>query len=125
MRKTVAVDLDGVLAQYDNWKGVECIGDPIEGAREFISNLLSEFKVVIHTTRCSQTSNQGYTEHSLEEHIRNWLTKHKFPAGIEIWVREGKPIAVAYIDDRAVCCKPQTNPKAFIEALDKVRELAE
>lgn len=28
MKKNVCVDLDGVLAQYDRWKGIEHIGDP-------------------------------------------------------------------------------------------------
>lgn len=33
-KKTVAVDLDGVLADYSTgWQGIEHIGDPIPGAR--------------------------------------------------------------------------------------------
>ena len=26
---TIAVDLDGTLARYDGWKGIDHIGDPI------------------------------------------------------------------------------------------------
>jgi hypothetical protein len=124
MKKTVAVDLDGVLAQYNGWKGIEHIGDPIEGAKEFIETLLENFVVLIHTTRCSQTSNQGYTEFELYQYIQNWLDKHKFPHGIEIWTREGKPIATAYVDDRAVSCVPQVDPLAFTNALEWVQDLA-
>ena len=50
-KKTVCVDVDGVLAQYDRWRGVDHIGDPIFGAKEFVADLRKKYKVVIHTTR--------------------------------------------------------------------------
>jgi len=51
MKKSVCVDLDGVLAQYDGWKGVEHIGDPIPGAVQFTKKLQEVARVVIFTTR--------------------------------------------------------------------------
>ena len=35
MKNTVCVDLDGTLAKYDGWKGLEHIGEPIDGSVEF------------------------------------------------------------------------------------------
>ena len=30
----IAIDLDGTLAEYDGWKGIDNIGKPIKGAVE-------------------------------------------------------------------------------------------
>jgi hypothetical protein len=107
-KKTVAVDLDGVLAKYDGWKGVRNIGDPIPGAVEFLKDLSKFANVVIYTTRCSTDTNPGIGLDLLEGMVRNWLTLHGFVYS-SIYVGQGKPIAAAYIDDRAVTCKPQEN----------------
>ncbi len=94
--RTVAVDLDGVLAQYDGWKGDEHIGEPIPGAVAFV-NKLSEFaNVTVHTARM-------YTSHDL---VRKWLDEHGFRYA-NVWAGNGKPIASAYVDDRAVSCIPE------------------
>lgn len=104
--KTVCVDLDGVLAQYDGWKGVEHIGDPIPGAREFLSALKAlPAKVVIHTTRTNTMSNQGVPGTKLLFLVEEWLKKHDMPHDT-VATAEGKPLAVAYVDDRAVVCRP-------------------
>jgi hypothetical protein len=125
-KKSVAVDLDGVIAQYDGWKGVENIGDPMPGAREFLAKLREKFKVIIHTTRVSTEVNKGTPREMLIGYVAGWLAGHDLPFD-EIWFGEGKPIAVAYIDDRAVSCRPQdyTDPIiAFQNALTKVEHLA-
>lgn len=111
MRKTVAVDLDGVLARYSGWGGVEEIGQPIEGARNFLAGLIEEYKVVIHTTRCNPDPfNEGENRiepEKAKEIIENWLDEHRMPYD-RVFIGRGKPIAVAYVDDRAVYCRPQT-----------------
>ena len=116
MKKSVCVDLDGVLAQYDGWKGVEIIGDPILGAREFLLKLREKYFIVIHTTRTNSLVNKGMGERELRLIVEDWLVKNDmiFDA---ITVKDGKPIAVAYVDDRAVMCCPQKSDKAFENAL--------
>jgi len=105
-QKTVCVDLDGVLAQYDGWKGVEYIGEPIQGAVEFIKDLVGTgCQVLIHTTRCTAKVNP-YPRSFLEGMVRSWMRKHHFPR-CDIYTGQGKPLAAAYVDDRAVVCKPQ------------------
>lgn len=119
---TVAVDLDGVLAQYDKWEGVDRIGDPIPGAIPFVQALLDEgFTVCVHTTRTNPAVNKSedtgqphlqgerWAKH-LRKLVRQWLSMWGFPAiGERFYVHAdpGKPIAVAYVDDRAVSCEPQ------------------
>ncbi len=34
--RIVSIDFDGVLSQYDGWKGEKITGVPIVGAKEFI-----------------------------------------------------------------------------------------
>lgn len=126
MKKTVAVDLDGVLARYDGWKGVDHIGEPIPGARAFVRVLRQQFEVVVYTTRCNAELNREGAE-LLRNRIRHWLEAHGFEYD-HIHAEQGKPPATAYIDDRAVSCRPQDyeNPvDAFADAIWEARELAE
>ncbi len=134
--KTVCVDLDGVLAQYDEWKGVEKFGPVIPGARFFLEALRRVgFKIVIHTTRCSPDVNPQKEEGNfppepdwlpggrmafwttyLVDLVRQWLNDNDLPFD-EIWSGRGKPLADIYIDDRAVACRPQDDPEAFKNAV--------
>lgn len=149
MKKTVLVDVDGVLAQYDGWKGLEHFGDPIHGAVEFTKKLSEKYEVCIFTTRAHAPSNKSEVEKNLtklgfggpgataiesgEAHLSDedaqkvlnsllvqWLDKH----GFHYDRIEGKPICVAIVDDRAIECLPQQheNPEeAFADALNILR----
>ena len=119
MKKTVLVDLDGVLADYSQgFKGIENIGDPIPGAVEFSKRLASFARVVIYTTRCKAYSEgvpgpDGVPEPNRSDPsvlvgiVKAWLDKHGF-AYDEIYSGQGKPFAACIIDDRAVNCNPQS-----------------
>jgi hydroxymethylpyrimidine pyrophosphatase-like HAD family hydrolase len=95
--RTICFDLDGVLAQYDGWKGKDHIGNPIEGMRELLENLQSDgWNIIIFTTR-------GAHETQL------WADKYNMPYkwininGDFFGQNMGKPIANIYVDDRAIC----------------------
>lgn len=103
--QTVSVDLDGVLASYDGSAGVEHIGDPIPGAKEFISSIREiPARVCIYTTRTNSLLNTGHTSRELRQIVEDWLVKHDIP--FDSIACDGKPLAVAYVDDRAVVCRP-------------------
>ncbi len=120
----VCLDLDGVLAQYDKWKGVDHIGDPIPGALEFAKQLAKICEIVIFTSRCAQDVLEGsrITPGQLRVKVIEWLEKHKFPF-TDVYTGQGKPRAAAFIDDRAVNCNPQTNTDAFTVALGLTKAL--
>ena len=120
----VCLDLDGVLAQYDKWKGVDHIGDPIPGALEFSKQLAKICEIVIFTSRCAQDVLEGsrITPGQLKVKVIEWLEKHKFPF-TDVYTGQGKPRAAAFIDDRGVNCSPQTDKDAFTTALDLTRAL--
>ena len=124
MKKTVCVDLDGVLADYrDGWQGLENIGVPIKGAVAFTRELAKFAEVVIYTTRCCENLGRGRTIAELRGLVQAWLDKHGFHYQ-DIYVGQGKPIAEAYIDDRAVSCRPQDSlPGEYACAMDDTKEL--
>ena len=121
--KTVAIDVDGVLAQYDGWKGPDVIGDPIPGARGFLEELNKRgFRIVIHTTR---TRDFEGTDHKARcAAVKKWLVKHNLPHHV-LHTQIGKPIACAYVDDRAVPCRPSDDDRvAFNTALVSINFLS-
>lgn len=87
MRETVCVDFDGVLAQYDGWKGEETLGKPNPGAVGFVKDLIEEgYEVAIHTTRdCGR----------IQEWLQLWSLDHP-----SVYPTREKPPALIYIDDR-------------------------
>ncbi len=117
MKQTVCVDLDGVLAKNDGWKGVDYFGGVIPGAIEFTKNLSEQFNVCIFTCRCNQESNNEYSIEELKEKVQKWLDSNGFYYD-QIYTGMGKPIALAYIDDRSISCLPEVfNIEAFNSAL--------
>ena len=104
-KRDICVDLDGVLAEYNGWKGYDHFGDPLPGAVEFTKKLSELGRVVIFTTRACPLQNEA-TPQELKKKIETWLQKHGFHFD-SVYIGVGKPPAAAYIDDRAVQCRPQ------------------
>lgn len=112
--RTVAVDFDGVIHDYDGWRDGSIYGGPVDGAFDALSWLLSKYYVVIHTSR-----SPGQVVAWLESHgftaVRDSLkfdetssTNIDGTPGL-FWDSEGillvtrrKYAAIAYIDDRAI-----------------------
>lgn len=113
MKPTIAVDLDGVLAQYGGWKGVEVIGEPVARAREFLVKIREMgCEVMIYTTRCCEDVGRGEKAYLLVDRVRAWLEEHDMPYDT-IWSGQGKPIYFAVVDDRAFRCRPQPEGKGI------------
>lgn len=111
--KTVAIDLDGVLAQYDGWKGGREIGGPVDGAVEFTRGLSGWARVIIFTVRLR--------DEAAKAQIEAWLREYGFAFDE---VSSGKPLAHAYVDDRGISCRPQEDgPVAFVIAEEEIRVL--
>lgn len=107
-KPTVAVDLDGTIAVYDRWRGLEHIGDPIPGAKEFLTALREFAIVLIWTTRCNpevEDRPEGVTADTLGRIVRGWLDQHGLPYD-DVYTGPVKPLAACFLDDRAVSCRP-------------------
>jgi adenylylsulfate kinase len=94
-RQTIAVDFDGVIADYQGWKGANVLGAPRADVIVALQALRAEgWKIVVHTTRG-------------EEDIRTYLTDAHVPfdeinLNSDYVTRGPKPVATVYWDDRAV-----------------------
>ncbi len=131
-RPRVAVDLDGVLAEYSGWQGIDFTGAPLAGSVEFTRRVSEFADVVIFTTRCAAEPNRielgepsrpafDLAQRLLQK-VKYYLDKHGFVYA-EIYTGQGKPPASAYIDDRAVACHPQRDKDAYANALLMARAL--
>ena len=126
-RLTVAVDLDGVLARYepDDPFDILKIGEPVRGAVDFVRKLLAFANVIVTSARVSYAKRGD----DVADAIGVWLNYHHFPlVRVAVWRGRGKPLAAAYVDDRAVVCRPQTKESpetAFFAACDLCRALCQ
>ena len=89
---TICLDFDWVIHWYrkwwDNW---QIYDEPVPWIKELISELNKNYCVVVYSTRCK-------TE-EWRIAINEWLKKYDINVNL---VAEEKPIAVAYVDDRAI-----------------------
>lgn len=125
MRKTVCVDLDGTLADYRGWKGLDHIGEPRPGAVAFSHHLIQMARVVIFTTRCTVAMDdrpEGVRPEQLAGLVKDWLDYHGF-AYDEIYSGQGKPVAAAYVDDRGVHIPSNPEAADYVKVLNTVWEL--
>ena len=94
-RLTVAVDFDGVIADYDGWDGVTNPGTPRIDVISALRRLRSEgWKIIIYTSRSGVDL--------IEYLIKNEIPFDEINANSD-YETMGKPVATVYWDDRAVC----------------------
>lgn len=124
-RPVVYVDLDSTIAEYDVWRGLEHIGRPLDGAREFLQELLEFSDVVIYTSRCNPDRAETNDVELLKHLIVEWLGANGMPY-TDVYTGRGKPLGHAFIDDRAINCAPQTaddKAKLYQQTVAQVRRL--
>lgn len=107
----IAVDLDGTLARYDGWKGIEHIGEPIAPMVERVKRWLSEGKDVrIFTARVDggevalEMGDANGVAHRdvpmVRHHIEQWCLQH---IGCALPITNVKDYGMLELwDDRAV-----------------------
>ena len=103
-KKTVVVDFDGVLHWYrEGWGDGTIYDEPVPGAAEAMKRIQEMgYCVVVCSSRATERTVNGKFQYSQAKEIIAWLDKHKIPYNSLADEKEGKPMAVAYIDDRAV-----------------------
>lgn len=100
----IGVDLDGTLARYDGWQGIEHIGEPIAPMVARVKKWLAEGKDVrIFTARVSRHGNEAVEARGL---IERWCRQH---LGTVLRITHEKDFAMIELwDDRAVQVTPNT-----------------
>lgn len=121
--KSVCVDLDGVLLYYNNWKGMDGrLGKPRPGAKQFLTKIRKFARVIIFTARLAE-EHQSLGDRTFYR-IKSWLEYNDLPYD-EIYIGRGKPIAEAFVDDRAISIPKNPVESDFDEALIKVKRFVE
>lgn len=99
-RYTIAVDFDGVIHSYtsgwnDDWASdpIAKLDPPVEGAIDWLMEMVRDFEVVIFTTRGA--------DHVGANAVMDWLGHHGY-RGPALEVTAHKPPALVYLDDRAI-----------------------
>lgn len=120
-RRTIAIDFDGVIHQYDRgWQDGAIYGDAVPGAMRAIIRLMQQgYDVVIFTTRVNPELEGHEEQRSM---VVDWLMRMMYgevgaptaggsmPEGFtsvpditsRMLVTSTKPPAIAYIDDRGI-----------------------
>lgn len=118
--RVVYVDFDGTLCRFS----YPDMGPPLPGARRFMKALISRgLKPVILTSRMSA---EVYTEEERQataNKIGRWLTRHNVPYHAIDTGNNGKPIGLAYVDDRGVNFDGDYN--RCLRRIDAIREREE
>ncbi len=111
----IAVDLDGTLAKYDEWRGAKHIGAPIPAMVTRVEQWLKEGKDVrIMTARVAPEKHRDskspqVTTAVVRAVIRQWLRKHiKGGNKITVITHQKDKDMVELWDDRVVQVKPNT-----------------
>jgi len=85
----IGVDLDGTLAHYDGWQGIQHIGEPVPKMMARVRRWLREGREVrIFTARCH--------EPEAIPHIEKWLLAH------DLFDAEQNVLAVTNVKDFAM-----------------------
>jgi hypothetical protein len=94
----IGVDLDGTLAHYDGWKGIEHIGAPVWPMLTRVKQWLHEGRdVKIFTARVSAGGHEGAL---VRHYIWKWCEEHGLPL---LEITNVKDFAMLELwDDRAV-----------------------
>lgn len=105
----IGVDLDGTLAHYDGWQGIEHIGAPIQPMVDRVKHWLEEGKDArVFTARVAEPDpdQRGY----IETIIWGWCQRH---IGQKLAITNVKDFGMVELwDDRCVQVIPNTGLRA-------------
>lgn len=90
-KKTILIDLDGVLNTYDGNFNKDYISPVKDGAKEFLEKLSKNYEIKIFTTRNKLLTSKWMIENNLDKYILD--------------ITNIKDLAWIYIDDRCLTFK--------------------
>lgn len=103
MKKTIAIDFDGVIHKYSKgWHDGTAYDVPMDGAIEGIKKLMEKYIVYVHTARPAQDVQHWFGVHTdlgteiIREDVKFYTNEHL------VGISNRKLPAIYYIDDRAL-----------------------
>lgn len=100
---TIAVDLDSTIADNTKWVDRQTFGLPVHGVKDFLNRLRTVGAyIIVYTARIGGVTEQdGLSIDQMAGLVMQYMNKFNLPFD-EVWVKEGKPKADVYLDDRAI-----------------------
>ena len=117
--KWTGFDLDGTLAEYDGWKGIEHIGKPIKPMCDLIKKLHSDGKVVKILTARVAPRRDGADATLARQCIRKWCIENL--GFVPEITHEKDSCMEGLYDDRAV----QVIPNKGIPVVEAAQSIAD
>lgn len=91
----LALDFDGTIAEHSNFEGMSVVGEPMQGALDFISQLHQMgYRLAIFSARAGDPAGKRA--------IEQWVIEHDLRDVIEFVTPLKLPIFDLIIDDRAI-----------------------
>lgn len=113
---TVAIDFDGVISDFSKgWQGIDVMGDPLPGAKEFLkwckeNNIIT----ILHTCRLNPIDPfTGEQRTGISKILLDWFIRHGLVIPDIFWTKPGKPFAHSYVDDRGINFQPRYTSMGF------------
>lgn len=121
--KWVGFDLDATLAQYDKWRGIDHIGEPVKSMVLAAKQMHDAGKKIkIFTARVADPEDRA----KAKKHIESWCKKH---LGFVPEVTHEKDALMEFcFDDRSEQVFPNTGipvMEAFNDAMDIIKDLTD
>ncbi len=114
----IAVDLDGTLAHYDGWKGIEHIGEPIPAMLARVKQWIADGKTVKIFTARADPKQSNY--HAAIAFVKVWCITH---LGVALEITNAKDLAmIELFDDRCVQIVPNTGLRVDGKPLEEARQ---
>ncbi len=104
-KRTLLIDLDGVLNKYSGNFDKNYIPEPKEGAKEFLEKLSQDFELRLFTTRNKILATKWLIEHKLDKYFED--------------ITNVKELSWLIIDDR--CLKFDGNYEKSIQKIEKFK----
>ena len=122
----VGFDLDGTLAKYDGWKGIDHIGEPVESV-VLVAKLLHWLgkKIKILTARVAPRGGENDSDKA-RAYVEEWCQKNLSFTPEVTYIKDASMIAL--FDDRAVSVEQNTGkilggwPDALPKPSEKARK---
>lgn len=118
--KVIGIDLDGTLAEYDGWKGIDVIGPPKQGAGSFLRALKEQgWTICVWSTRADVYVDRWLSMYDLQEWV-NFINTSPYPCDSH------KQSFDVYVGDEAIRFEGDyAATQATIEELARVRHWGE
>ncbi|KKW40124.1 hypothetical protein A3I46_00960 [Candidatus Kaiserbacteria bacterium RIFCSPLOWO2_02_FULL_54_13] len=110
--RVIAIDFDGVLATYNGFVAKDDIQEPNPEVIKAITLLREKnFKILLHSTRGDEFLKMYCEKFSIPV---DYINRRPDVEGDN----PGKPIAFAYVDDKAICYRGETAEALVSEILN-------